>query len=191
MRVDEVDGLRIATFGSGPRTIIAVHGITASLMAWGAVARRLPKGWSLVAMDLRGRGHSAALPGPYGLPRHAEDVLRVADHVGAGPEAVLTGHSMGAYVAVLAAARRDFARVVLVDGGIPFPPLPAGVDADTALAAALGPALARLRQTYPTAEAYVDFFKGHPAFAGHWTDDIGVEHAFRLRPATFAVRRAH
>jgi pimeloyl-ACP methyl ester carboxylesterase len=196
MRVDEVDGLRIATFGSGPRTIIAVHGITASLMAWGAVARRLPKGWSLVAMDLRGRGHSAALPGPYGLPRHAEDVLRVADHVGAGPEAVLTGHSMGAYVAVLAAARRDFARVVLVDGGIPFPPLPAGVDADTALAAALGPALARLRQTYPTAEAYVDFFKGHPAFAGHWTDDIeayvrydltGPEGALRSRAVGEAV----
>uniref|UniRef100_UPI000DE246F4 alpha/beta fold hydrolase n=1 Tax=Nonomuraea lactucae TaxID=2249762 RepID=UPI000DE246F4 len=81
MRLDDVDGMRIATFGEGPRVIVAVHGITASLMAWAAVARRLPEGCSLVAMDLRGRGHSAALPGPYGLPRHAEDVLRVADHV--------------------------------------------------------------------------------------------------------------
>ncbi|WP_188192966.1 alpha/beta hydrolase [Nonomuraea sp. SYSU D8015] len=196
MRLDEVDGLRIATFGTGPRMIIAVHGITASLMAWGTVGRRLPEGWSLVAMDLRGRGHSAALPGPYGPPRHAEDVLRVADHVGAGPDTVLTGHSMGAYVAVLAAAKRDFARVVLVDGGIPFPPLPEGVDAEAALAATLGPALARLRQTYPTAEAYVDFFKGHPAFAGHWTDDIeayvrydltGPEGALRSRAVGEAV----
>jgi pimeloyl-ACP methyl ester carboxylesterase len=196
MRVDEVDGLRIATFGTGPRMIIAVHGITASLMAWGTVARHLPEGWALVAMDLRGRGHSASLPGPYGLPGHAEDVLRVADHVGAGPDAVLTGHSMGAYVAALAAAQRDFARVVLVDGGIPFPPLPEGVDAEAALAATLGPALARLRQTYPSAEEYVGFFKAHPAFAGFWTDDVeayvrydltGPEGALRSRAVGEAV----
>ncbi|MEO3871406.1 alpha/beta hydrolase [Nonomuraea sp. B12E4] len=194
--VEDVDGLRVATFGSGPRVIIAVHGITASLMAWGAVAQRLPEGWSLVALDLRGRGHSAALPGPYGLPRHAGDVLRVADHIGAGPDVVLTGHSMGAYVAVLAAARRDFARVVLVDGGLPFPPLAEGTDAEEALEATLGPALARLRQTFPSAEAYVDFFKAHPAFAGHWTADVeayvrydltGPEGALRSRVAGEAV----
>ncbi|MFI9843249.1 alpha/beta hydrolase [Nonomuraea sp. NPDC051941] len=194
--LDDVGGLRIARFGTGPCTIIAVHGITASLMAWGAVARRLPEEWSMVAMDLRGRGHSASLPGPYGLPRHAEDVLRVADHVGAGPDAVLTGHSMGAYVAALAAAERDFARVVLVDGGLPFPPLPEGVDADEAMEATLGPALARLRQTFPTADAYVDFFKAHPAFAGHWNADVeayvrydltGPDGALRSRVAPEAV----
>ncbi|MGI5281778.1 alpha/beta fold hydrolase [Nonomuraea polychroma] len=198
MKFDEVGGLRIATFGTGPRVIIAVHGITASLMAWGAVGRRLPGGWSLVAMDLRGRGHSASLPGPYGLPRHAEDVLRVADHVGAGPDAVLTGHSMGAYVAALAAPRRDWARVVLVDGGIPFPRLPEGVDPDAAMEATLGPALARLRQTYPSAAAYVDFFKSHPAFAGHWNDDVeayvrydltGPEGALRSRVVGDAVQQ--
>ncbi|WP_020541541.1 alpha/beta fold hydrolase [Nonomuraea coxensis] len=194
---DDVDGLRIARAGTGPRLVIAVHGITASLMSWGAVARALPAGWTLVAMDLRGRGHSAGLPGPYGLPRHAEDVLRVAEHVGADGGTVLTGHSMGAYVAVLAAARRDFARVVLVDGGLPFPPLPEGVDPDAALAAALGPALDRLRQTYPSAEAYVEFFRNHPAFAGHWSDDVeeyvrydltGPEGALRSRAVPDAVR---
>lgn len=196
VKFDEVDGLRIATFGTGPRTIIAVHGITASLMAWGAVARRLPDEWSLVAMDLRGRGHSASLPGPYGLPRHADDVLRVAEHAGAGQDAVLTGHSMGAYVAALVAARRDFAKVVLVDGGLPLPPLPEGMDADAATEATLGPALARLRQTYPTPEAYVDFFKAHPAFVGHWNADAeayvrydltGPEGALRSRAVGEAV----
>ncbi|HEX4815483.1 MAG TPA: alpha/beta hydrolase [Nonomuraea sp.] len=195
---DEVAGMRIGRAGSGGRTVIAVHGISASLMAWGAVAGRLPQGWTLVAMDLRGRGHSTGLPGPYGLPTHAEDVLRVADHVGAGPDAVLTGHSMGAYVAALAAAQHDFARVVMVDGGIPFPPLPEGVDPDAHLAATLGPALARLRQTYPTAEAYVEFFKAHPAFAGHWSDDVeayvrydltGPEGALRSRVVAEAVRQ--
>ncbi|MFF4191871.1 alpha/beta fold hydrolase [Nonomuraea sp. NPDC001831] len=195
MRFDEVDGLRVATFGTGPRKVIAVHGISASLMAWGAVGRRLPEEWSLIAMDLRGRGHSASLPGPYGLPRHAEDVLRVAEHVGAGPDAVLAGHSMGAYVAVLAGARRDFDRVVLVDGGLPLP-LPEGADPDAALAATLGPALDRLRRTFASAEEYVDFFKAHPAFAGHWSPDVeayvrydlaGPEGALRSRAVGEAV----
>ncbi|MGW0198955.1 hypothetical protein [Nonomuraea sp. NPDC003201] len=35
------------------------------------------------------------------------------------------------------------------------------------LEATLGPAIARLRRTFPTADTYVDFFKAHPAFVGH------------------------
>ncbi|WP_214326837.1 alpha/beta hydrolase [Nonomuraea sediminis] len=196
MRIDDVGGMRIARFGEGERLVIAVHGITASLMAWKAVAAELPEGWSLVAMDLAGRGHSAGLAGPYGLPRHATDVLRVAEHVGAGPDAVLTGHSMGAYVAALAGAQRDFARVVLVDGGLPMPLIP-GSDPDEMLETTLGPALARLTKTFPSAEAYVDFFKAHPAFAGHWSplveeyvryDVTGPEGALRSRAMPEAVR---
>ncbi|WP_157244380.1 alpha/beta hydrolase [Nonomuraea typhae] len=197
MKYDDVAGMRIAVFGTGPKVIVAVHGITASLMAWNAVAARLPEEWSLVAMDLRGRGHSAGLPGPYGLERHAEDVLRVAEYAGAGPEAVLTGHSMGAYVAVLAGARRAFSRVVLVDGGLPFPPVPPGADVDAEIEATLGPAIARLSQTFATAGDYVAFFQAHPAFIGHWTpeaeryvryDLTGPEGALRSRAAGAAVR---
>ncbi|GAB2908009.1 hypothetical protein GCM10027203_03740 [Nonomuraea fastidiosa] len=184
----EVDGQRIATFGKGPRKIVAAHGISASLMAWATVGRRLPDGWSLVAIDLRGRGHSDSLPGPYGLDRHAEDVLRIAERVGAGPGAVLTGHSMGAYVAVLAAAQREFAKVVLVDGGIPFAPLPEGQDPDTATRALLGPALERLRQTYASPEEYVEFFKAHPAFAGKWTDDVEAYARYDLTGPEGALR---
>ncbi|MFF5204834.1 alpha/beta hydrolase [Streptosporangium sp. NPDC000396] len=195
----EVPGgkLRVARFGTGPRLIVAVHGITASLMAWAAVARRLPAEWSMVAMDLRGRGHSAGLPGPYGLPRHAEDVNLVARSVGAESDIVLTGHSMGAYVAALAAADHDYARVVLVDGGLPLP-LPADQDPDAVLAATLGPAIARLSQTFPSVDAYVDFFKAHPAFAGNWTgaveeyvryDATGPEDAVRSRAQGEPVRQ--
>ncbi|MFI6497080.1 alpha/beta hydrolase [Nonomuraea typhae] len=197
MKYDDVEGMRVAVFGTGPKVIVAVHGITASLMAWNAVAARLPEEWSLVSMDLRGRGHSAGLPGPYGLERHAEDVLRVAEYVGAGPDAVLTGHSMGAYVAVLAGARRAFSRVVLVDGGLPFPPVPPGADVDAEIEATLGPAIARLSRTFATAGDYVAFFRAHPAFIGHWTpeaeqyvryDLTGPEGALRSRASGAAVR---
>src|ERR1700760_2323973 len=96
-----VDGgnLRVLVWGTGTRVAVAVHGITASAMAWQAVPRRMPAGWTLAAPDLRGRGHSAELPGPWGLERHAADVTAVLRHFGgrAGPGR----HSMGADVAVV------------------------------------------------------------------------------------------
>ncbi|WP_328853971.1 alpha/beta hydrolase [Microbispora hainanensis] len=201
MNIDEVavpgGRLRIARFGDGPRLIIAAHGITASLMAWRAVADALPPGWSLVAVDLRGRGHSADLPGPYGLDRHAEDLERVAEHVGADGTSVLTGHSMGAYVAALHGAHRRYAKVVLVDGGLPLP-LPPGADPDEVLEATLGPAIARLSQTYPSVDAYLGFFRAHPALANDWSplieeyvryDAAGPDDAVRSRAREDAVRQ--
>ncbi len=171
----------LATFrygapGAPPaRTVLAVHGITASSRAWPAVARSLPDDWALVAVDLRGRGASRDLPGPTGLDRHVADlraVVRSLDPEGSG-DLVLLGHSMGAYVGLLLAADSPdaFARVVLVDGAVPLP-VPAGADPDAVLEATLGPALARLSQTFPDDDAYVDVFRAHPALAPHWNDDV-------------------
>ena len=155
------------------RTVLAVHGITASSRAWPAVAAALPEDWSLVAPDLRGRGASRDLEGPAGLRKHADDVCRLAEHLDGSGELVLAGHSMGAYVAVLAArARPDlFGRVVLVDGGVPLP-VPEGTDPDALLEATLGPALARLSQTYASVEDYVAFFRQHPALGPHWSSTV-------------------
>jgi lipase len=168
-----VDGgrLRVLVWGSGRRVAVAVHGITASAMSWQAVARQMPPDWTLAAPDLRGRGHSGHLPGPHGLDRHAADVTAVLRHFSGRP--VLAGHSMGAYVALLAhdAHPRLAKRVVLVDGGLPLP-LPDGVEPERALEASLGPAISRLRQTFPDTEAYLDFWRAHPALAGHWTADV-------------------
>jgi lipase len=168
-----VDGgdLRVLLWGTGNRVAVAVHGITASGMSWQAVARHMPPDWTLAAPDLRGRGYSSGLPGPYGLDRHARDVAAVLRHFGGRP--VLAGHSMGAYVALLTrdAHPELVRRLVLVDGGLPLS-LPEGIDPDALLDATLGPAIARLRQTYPDTEAYLDFWRAHPALAEHWTADV-------------------
>jgi lipase len=168
-----VDGgdLRVLLWGTGKRVAVAVHGITASGMSWQAVARHMPPDWALAAPDLRGRGHSRDLPGPYGLDRHARDVAAVLRHFGGRP--VLAGHSMGAYIALLTrdAHPELVRRLVLVDGGLPFS-VPEGTDLDAMLDATLGPAISRLRQTYPDTEAYLDFWRAHPALAGHWTADV-------------------
>ncbi|ARJ06188.1 hypothetical protein GCM10010988_13850 [Cnuibacter physcomitrellae] len=171
----EVDGGSLAVHewpGNGPDAVVAVHGITANHAAFHALAEALPD-VRLIAPDLRGRGSSRALPGPYTLDQHAEDVLAVITAASAAP-VTLVGHSMGAFVAVLAAARRpDLVRsLVLVDGGLPFPPGPGSEE--ERVQATLGPALARLDMTFSDREAYHDFWRTHPAFAGSWSDAIAA-----------------
>ncbi|MBV8928307.1 MAG: alpha/beta hydrolase [Mycobacteriaceae bacterium] len=170
-----VDGgeLRVLLWGTGRRVAVAVHGITASAMSWQAVARQMPPGWTLAAPDLRGRGRSNHLPGPYGLEQHAADVTAVLRHFGGRP--VLAGHSMGTFVTLLAydAHPNLVRRLVLVDGGLPLI-FPDGVDPEAAIETSLAPALARLRQTFPDTEAYLDFWRAHPALADHWTAVLGA-----------------
>ena len=112
------------------------------------MARVLGPEVTLIAPDLRGRGRSGDLPGPFGMRAHAEDLSGVLDHLDVD-RAVLAGHSMGAYVATTAATidPKRWSSVVLVDGGVPLP-LPDGVDPDAMLAGVLGPALARLEMTF-------------------------------------------
>jgi pimeloyl-ACP methyl ester carboxylesterase len=119
--------LATPTFGDGLQVAVAVHGITASAMAWSVAARAMPREWTLVAPDLGGRGASADLPGPYGLDRHTDDICTLARS--RGEKVVLVGHSMGAYVALLSAAAHPelFSRLILIDGG-PSMPLPADLD---------------------------------------------------------------
>jgi pimeloyl-ACP methyl ester carboxylesterase len=185
-----VDGgaLRALRYGSGPHLVVAAHGITASAVSFRAVARQLPDTWSMIALDLRGRGGSAGLPGPFGIDRHAVDICQVVEHLDAGPVA-LTGQSMGAYVALRAAAIRPrlFDRLVLIDGGLPLP-VPAGADLDQLLDASVGPAIARLHQTFASEEAYLDFFRAHPALAGAWTDDIEAYVRYDLTGPVGAMR---
>src|SRR5207302_1602620 len=85
--------------------VLAVHGVTASHMAWRTVARELAARTRacLLAPDLRGRGSSAGLPSPYGLATHMSDLTAVMDHAGA-ERAVLVGHSMGAHIVTRLAA---------------------------------------------------------------------------------------
>jgi pimeloyl-ACP methyl ester carboxylesterase len=178
--MDEIDvavaggALRVVVWpGRGP-LVLAVHGITANALSWQAVARALAGRVRLVAPDLRGRAHSAHLPGPFGLAAHAADLVAVADHLGA-ERFSLVGHSMGGFVVTETAARRPdrVDRVLLVDGGVPLA-LPPGVDVDTALLATIGPAMQRLSMTFPALADYESFFRKNPALGRHWSPDLAA-----------------
>jgi pimeloyl-ACP methyl ester carboxylesterase len=183
-----VAGGRLTVARAGPppehaeAVVLAVHGVTASHVAWRAVARELvtTSRVCVLAPDLRGRGRSARLPAPYGLAAHVADLIAVLDQVGAGP-IVLGGHSMGAYVAARLAAEHPerVSKLVVVDGGLPIA-VPADKDPDELLAETLGPALERLGVTFPSRGDYVAMWRAHPALADGWNADIEAYVAYDL-----------
>ncbi|MGW2087967.1 alpha/beta hydrolase [Streptomyces sp. NPDC001880] len=156
----------------GAPVVVALHGITANALSWGPVARLLDGRVTLVAPDLRGRAGSSALPGPYGIAAHADDVAAVAAALGSG-RVVLAGHSMGAFVAALAAVRHPerFGPLLLVDGGIGFP-APTHLSPDELMTAVIGPAMDRLSMTFADRAAYRSFWQAHPAFQDSWSDEV-------------------
>lgn len=150
----------------GP-VVVAIHGITASHLAWLELAAAAPE-LRIIAPDLRGRGASSELPGPWAMERHAVDVIAILDSLGID-RAPIVGHSMGAMVANVAANRHSdrVSDVLLVDGGLTLP-LPAGTAPDPE--SLLGPAAARLAMTFASREEYREFWQKHPALAGSWSD---------------------
>jgi lipase len=196
-----VDGgaLRVGEWGPDDPdapTVIAVHGITGSHLAWAVVAEALPE-VRLIAPDLRGRGRSAGLPAPYGMARHAADIEAVIEALDL-PPAMLVGHSMGGFVALVTAHLYPgrFSEVLLIDGGLPLA-IPAGISRDDLLAATLGPAAARRSMTFPDRAAYLEFWKQHPAFASDWSQAVvdyvnydltGTEPELRPSPSFDAVK---
>jgi lipase len=166
--------LRVGEWGPGDPaapTVVAVHGITASHLAWAVIAEAMPE-VRLVAPDLRGRGRSAGLPGPYGMARHAADLEAVIEALDL-PRAMLVGHSMGGFVALVTAHLYPdrFSEVLLVDGGLPLA-IPAGISKEGLLKATLGPAVQRLSMTFPDRRTYLGFWRNHPAFGSEWSQAV-------------------
>lgn len=184
----EVRGGKLAVArwpGAGGGTpLLMVHGISASHLAWSRVVNTdALANYDIIAPDLRGRGASSALPGPYGLQQHVDDLCAVLDAL-ALPKVCLVGHSMGAYIGVHCAVSKAarLASTVLVDGGVALP-LPAGIAPAALLEKILGPALARLSREFESRAAYHAFWREHPAFqdAGAWNEDVEAYFDYDLR----------
>lgn len=165
----------------GAPTVLAIHGVTASHRTWAMVAEALPE-FRFIAPDLRGRGRSNTLPGPYGMPVHAEDLAAVLDALKV-PRAVVAGHSMGAFAALVLANLHPglVQSLVLIDGGLPLD-VPAGLSDEQVVQAVLGSAAERLGQPFASHEEYLAFWRPHPAFAGHWNPLLLDYLAYDLQP---------
>jgi pimeloyl-ACP methyl ester carboxylesterase len=161
----------LAAFRLGPREsagdipVLAVHGITSNSRAWVPMTKALDGRAAVVAVDLRGRGDSYHLPGPYGITAHIADLLAVLDRLEI-ERALIVGHSLGAYITARLAVEHPgrVHSVVLVDGGLAIPGSDR-VDPQQFVEAFLGPTLARLKLRFPSPGAYYAWWHEHPAFA--------------------------
>ena len=119
-------------------TVLLIHGLAQTGLAWTPVARRLRRVARVVAMDLRGHGLSDSPLEGYDAETLAADVAAVADATtvdAVGPDGgriVLAGHGFGAIVGAWAAAAMGerVSGLVLVDGGWEDVAAVSGVDAD-------------------------------------------------------------
>ena len=105
--------------GTGPhdRLAVLVHGVTGWWKTWWRVGPALSDaGWRVVAVDLRGHGHSPRFDGPATVGDLANDLAAAVEASGA-PADILIGHSLGATVgAELGIRRPDLVeRLVLED----------------------------------------------------------------------------
>lgn len=158
---------------AGGLPVLAIHGITASHLEWPLIADRL-EDTRVIAPDLRGRARSNALPGPWGMRDHADDMARLLDRFDVD-RALVLAHSMGGFVGVRMADQHPsrVAGLVLVDGGLPLPfRAPQGAAPEDVPALLLGPAGERLKKIYPSRESYAAFWRSHPAFTGRWSDVV-------------------
>lgn len=151
-------------------TVVMIHGLTSTSRSFLDVIAALPDEVGVVAMDVRGRGLSWQAPGPYDLPSISDDVPTALDHFGIG-EAVMAGHSMGAWIAALAATRHPgrVSKAVLIDGGLPIE-FDRSLSPEELIDAAVGPAVRRLALEFDSPDAYLDWWRAHPSFMGHWTE---------------------
>lgn len=97
--------LHLLRYGGKGKRLLLLPGITSPAITWGFVAERLAQHYDVHVLDFRGRGLSESRPGlDASLDAIADDVIGLLD-VLQWREAIVLGHSMGARVAIRAAAR--------------------------------------------------------------------------------------
>ncbi len=144
--------------GSGP-TIILMHGITANARSFGLLAEKLSPKYHLIVPDLRGRGLSDKPATGYTMADHAADIIGMMDALGI-KQAIIGGHSFGGLVAYYLAAHypERATKVIAMDAGFIHPKV----------AELIRPALARLGNTWPSWDAYIQTMKAAPYWEGQW-----------------------
>src|SRR5262245_50089317 len=95
--------LNVARSASGGPPLVLWHGLARRWQDFVPVLPPLAARWTVTAVDHRGHGKSARMPGGYTVPDYVADAVGLLQR-GEPTPAVLYGHSLGAIVALGAAA---------------------------------------------------------------------------------------
>jgi pimeloyl-ACP methyl ester carboxylesterase len=112
------DGIALAyeEAGQGAASLVFVHGLACHRGFWAAQIKHFSRHYRVLAVDLRGHGHSDAPEQRYTMQLLADDVAWMCSQLGI-ERPVLVGHSLGGLVALeLAVGHREQVRAVtLID----------------------------------------------------------------------------
>ncbi|MGE3074136.1 MAG: alpha/beta fold hydrolase [Dehalococcoidia bacterium] len=108
---------RALTWGDGAETVLFLHGLSGVAEVWTPTVNNLPDGRRYVAIDQRGHGQTVSQGDDYSAAAMVADTKVVIAALGGRPH--LVGHSMGARIALLIAARKPeiIRSAVIVDIG--------------------------------------------------------------------------
>ena len=111
------DGTRLSVQdlgGRGPASVLCLHGLAGHAGEWAATAERLAGDARVVAFDARGHGDSERFPSDISRGANVADAVAVLEALELAPAAVV-GQSLGGQTAILvAAARPDLVRALVV-----------------------------------------------------------------------------
>ena len=183
------DGIKIqlAIWEGKGKQILSVHGITANSRFWNCLASALSPHHRVIAMDLRGRGLSDKPPTGYSIGNHCKDILALMNDQNL-KRPVLMGHSLGAFISLVFAARypKKIDRLILVDGG--------GKLSKAQMAkvfAGIKPSLDRLGQVFPSFKAYLSQMKQAP-YLKPWNSYMETYFRYEVEKVKRGVRsRVH
>jgi pimeloyl-ACP methyl ester carboxylesterase len=150
--------------GDGP-TVLLFPGLNANAVFFqGLVREGLSPALRVLAVDLRGRGHSDAPDTGYTMADHAADIVGMLDELGI-EQAVIGGHSFGGLLTYFLTANYPdrVGRAVVMD---------APAEVNLMVIEQIRPALDRLRLVSPSWDEYLASVKAMPYYEGWWDPDL-------------------
>ncbi len=118
LRREEVE-LCCLDFGGAGAPALLLHGLAGHAGEWAETASWLADTRRVLALDLRGHGHSSSRPPDVSPEAHVADIALAIEQL-AGEPVLLCGQSLGANLAFIAAAARpDLVAAVIVAEGHP------------------------------------------------------------------------
>jgi pimeloyl-ACP methyl ester carboxylesterase len=179
------DGVQInlAIWPGDAGPILCVHGITANCRCWDVLAQALSPEYRVIAMDLRGRGQSEKPAAGYAPDFHLRDINCLLDDLQL-ERAVIMGHSLGAFIGLAFAAQYPARteRLILVDGAGDL-----STDQMNKVFVGIKPALDRLGQIFPSADAYLGKMKQAP-YLHPWTSAVETYCRYEIEAVDGGVR---
>lgn len=157
-------GVRISYLDSqtpGPVVLLS-HGLTANAHAFdGLIQAGLTSFCRFISVDLRGRGQSSQPESGYTMPHHATDIIALMDELHIDT-CYLGGHSFGALLTFYMAFHypKRIEKLLILDAAAKLHPKTKEM---------LIPALARIGQTFPSFDTYLQKIK-QSSYLTFWDD---------------------